>query len=164
MSAAIRYVTGDATAPLGECGTPVLITHVCNDQGGWGKGFVVALSRRWKQPEASYRRWSREGQAGRGPGFQLGMVQVVGVETGVAVVNMVAQHAYVSATNPVAVRYDALETCLGKVAKVAGSTGSCVAMPRIGCGLAGGEWGRIEAIIKATLGAAGVDVVVFDLP
>ncbi|MEV6001124.1 Appr-1-p processing protein, partial [Streptomyces griseomycini] len=24
-----------------------VIAHVCNDIGGWGKGFVLAVSRRW---------------------------------------------------------------------------------------------------------------------
>ena len=46
---AIRYVIGDATAPEGE--GPKVIVHVCNDIGGWGRGFVVALSKRWDKPE-----------------------------------------------------------------------------------------------------------------
>jgi len=29
--------------------------HVCNGQGHWGAGFVMALSRRFKAPEAAYR-------------------------------------------------------------------------------------------------------------
>jgi hypothetical protein len=36
-------------------------------------------------------------------------------------------------------------------------------MPRIGCGLAGGEWSQVEAVIAATLLAGGIDVFVFDL-
>lgn len=36
----IRYQTGDATAPAEK---PAIICHICNDLGGWGKGFVVAL-------------------------------------------------------------------------------------------------------------------------
>ncbi|RYD76612.1 MAG: Appr-1-p processing protein, partial [Verrucomicrobiaceae bacterium] len=45
---AIHYVTGDATRPEGD-GARV-ICHVCNDIGGWGRGFVTALSKRWKGP------------------------------------------------------------------------------------------------------------------
>lgn len=37
-------------------------------------------------------------------------------------------------------------------------------MPRIGCGLAGGRWDRIEPLIVATLSAAGIEVTVYDLP
>ncbi len=52
---AIEYVSGDATRPVGD-GCKVIV-HICNDRGGWGKGFVLALSKRWKQPEAAYRNW-----------------------------------------------------------------------------------------------------------
>lgn len=45
----ILYIKGDATAPIGS-GVKV-ITHICNDIGGWGKGFVLALSKKWKMPE-----------------------------------------------------------------------------------------------------------------
>jgi O-acetyl-ADP-ribose deacetylase (regulator of RNase III) len=38
-----------------------------------------------------------------------------------------------------------------------------VAMPRIGCGLAGGTWEEIEPIIRDTLCAQGVSVTVYDL-
>jgi hypothetical protein len=37
-------------------------------------------------------------------------------------------------------------------------------MPRIGCGLAGGTWDRVEPVLESTLAAAGVEVVVYDLP
>jgi O-acetyl-ADP-ribose deacetylase (regulator of RNase III) len=50
---AVTYVIGDATAPGGP--GPGVIAHVCNDSGGWGKGFVLAVSRRWPEPEAAYR-------------------------------------------------------------------------------------------------------------
>jgi hypothetical protein len=39
-----------------------------------------------------------------------------------------------------------------------------VHMPRIGCGLAGGEWGRVESIVRDTLCAEGIEVTVYDLP
>ncbi len=35
-------------------------------------------------------------------------------------------------------------------------------MPRIGCGLAGGTWARIEPLITTTLCAQDVDVTVYD--
>lgn len=37
-----------------------------------------------------------------------------------------------------------------------------VHMPRIGCGLSGGKWGRIEPMVKARLGERGVAVTVYD--
>lgn len=49
----IQYTTGDATQPLADGAK--IICHVCNDIGGWGAGFVVALSRKWSEPERAYR-------------------------------------------------------------------------------------------------------------
>jgi hypothetical protein len=71
----LRIVTGDATEPEAE-GNKIL-AHVCNDVGGWGKGFVLAISRRWPEPEREYRRWHR-GRAAND--FSLGAVQVVAVQ------------------------------------------------------------------------------------
>jgi O-acetyl-ADP-ribose deacetylase (regulator of RNase III) len=74
MDSGIVYVRGDATTPVGK--GPKVIAHVCNDRGGWGKGFVLALSRRWPEPEAAYRRWYREHARND---FALGAVQLVQV-------------------------------------------------------------------------------------
>ena len=83
----LRIVKGDATAPQGEGNK--IIAHVCNDRGGWGKGFVLAISRRWPEPERTYRQWHR----GRvGDDFGLGTVQLVAVQPDLWVANMVAQH------------------------------------------------------------------------
>lgn len=45
----IKYLKGDATQPL-VSGNKIIV-HVCNDIGAWGKGFVLAISKRWAQPE-----------------------------------------------------------------------------------------------------------------
>lgn len=153
----ITYVRGDATAPQGK-GVKV-IAHVCNDLGGWGKGFVVALSRRWPEPEAAYRRWHR-GRAGND--FALGAVQFVQVGPYLWVANMVGQRGMRTGSKGVPVRYEAIETALGAVAARAGELGASVHMPRIGCGLAGGTWSRVEPIIEGRLIEEGVPVTVYD--
>jgi O-acetyl-ADP-ribose deacetylase (regulator of RNase III) len=71
----LRIVKGDATAPQVEGNK--IIAHVCNDLGRWGKGFVLALSRRWPEPEREYRRWYRARAAND---FGLGAVQLVVVQ------------------------------------------------------------------------------------
>ena len=60
------------------------------------------------------------------------------------------------------VRYEAIESGLGFVRERALADGASVHMPRIGCGLAGGDWARVESIVKATLVDAGVAVTVYD--
>lgn len=155
---AIEYVQGDATRPIG--GGPRVIAHVCNDVGGWGRGFVVALSARWPQPEAAYRAWYRD----RGTNdFELGALQLVPVEEALWVANIVGQEGLHDGPAGPPVRYEAIEAGLADLADEAEMLGASVHMPRIGCGLAGGEWSVVERIIDRTLVVAGVPVTVYDL-
>ena len=99
---------------------------------------MLALSRHWKQPEAAYRRWYREGDQTE---FALGAVQLVQVEPDLWVANMIGQHDIGSDGDVPPVRYAAVEEALGKVAMMAAERSASVHMPRIGCGLAGGSVG-----------------------
>ncbi|WP_327207540.1 macro domain-containing protein [[Kitasatospora] papulosa] len=153
----ITYVRGDATAPQGK--GVKLIVHVCNDLGGWGKGFVLALSRRWPGPEAAYRRWHRE-RAGND--FGLGAAQFVLVEPFLWVANVVGQRGMRRGSKGVPVRYEAIDEGLRKVAEQAAVLGASVHMPRIGCGLAGGTWTRVEPLVTRRLVDRGVHVTVYD--
>ncbi|MFF2010615.1 macro domain-containing protein [Streptomyces sp. NPDC058195] len=154
----ITYIQGDATAPQAK--GVKLIAHVCNDLGGWGKGFVLALSRRWPEPEAAYRRWHRERAHND---FGLGAAQFVQVKPDIWVANMVGQRGIRRGSNGVPVRYEAIGTALGAVAERAGELGASVHMPRIGCGLAGGKWSLIEPLIEERLTGQGIPVTVYDI-
>lgn len=155
----IQYITGDATAPI-EDGNKMIV-HICNDVGGWGAGFVLALSRRWPEPEASYRQWA----AGElDLPFELGNVQFVSVDETTWVANMIGQHKTTSTDGVPPVRYEAIEAALKKVADFAVANACSVHMPRIGCGLAGGKWEKVEEKITATLCGREVPVTVYDLP
>ncbi|WDV55850.1 macro domain-containing protein [Streptomyces coeruleorubidus] len=153
----IRYVRGDATVPSVK-GVKV-IAHVCNDIGGWGKGFVLAISRRWPEPEAAYRAWHR-GRAAND--FGLGAVQLVQVERYVWVANMIGQRGTRTGSKGVPVRYEAIDSALEALAERAGDLGATVHMPRIGCGLAGGRWSRVEPLIEERLIRRGIQVTVYD--
>ena len=153
----IMYRKGDATAPVAE--GDQIVCHICNDVGGWGKGFVVALSKRWPEPEAQYRAWCK---AGESAGFRLGAIQLVDVEPKLSVANMVAQRGVRPSDGVPPIRYDALRECLAALAEHATSRNASVHMPRIGCGLAGGSWQEVEAIIQATLVVSAVPVHVYD--
>ncbi len=166
----VEYVVGDATEPRGVGHR--IVVHVCNDVGGWGAGFVLALSRRWPEPEAAYARW----YAGRhdviradapDPPFALGSVQFVPVGGGITVANLIGQRDIVpDADGRPPVRYDAIEVGLTAVASYAGASTppATVHMPRIGSGLAGGRWEEVAAVVDRTLIAAGVATTVYDLP
>ncbi|GIE77040.1 Appr-1-p processing protein [Actinoplanes philippinensis] len=154
---AIRFVKGDATSPQAK--GPKIIAHVSNDIGGWGKGFVVAISRRWREPERAFRQWHRE-RAGND--FGLGATQLVRVRPDVWVANMVGQRGIRTGSGGPPVRYEAIGQCLHTVAGHAVELGASVHMPRIGCGLAGGRWERIEPLIVDALCARDIPVTVYD--
>lgn len=153
----IRYVRGDATSPQAK-GVKV-IAHVCNDLGGWGKGFVLAVSRRWDEPERAYREWHRNRAKND---FELGAVQFVQVEPYVHVANMIGQRGTKRGSKGVPIRYDALATCLDRLGARAVELKASVHMPRIGCGLAGGRWSEVEPLIERHLIARDLAVTVYD--
>ena len=153
----IQYIKGDATCPQGK-GVKI-ICHICNDLGGWGKGFVLAISKRWKKPEEEYRAWHAKGVKG---GFELGTVQFVQVEPYVWIANMIGQHGMKRGSSGPPIRYEAVAKCLEKVAEKAKELSASVHMPRIGCGLAGGDWSKVEPLIEEKLISKGVHVTVYE--
>lgn len=148
----IEYTVGDAINPK-TFGNKV-ICHVCNDIGKWGKGFVVALSRRWSEPEAMYRSLKK---------YRLGDTQFVKVEDDTWVANMIAQRGVYRKRGVPPIRYTSLTECLVDVNDFCKEHNATLHMPRIGCGLAGGKWHRVEQIINdCCVDVPGI--FVYDLP
>lgn len=154
----IIYLKGDATLP--QANGMKIIAHICNDVGGWGKGFVLAISKRWAAPEKNYREWYRDRAEND---FSLGNIRLVLAEQDIYVANMIGQHGIKSTPGTgIPIRYEAIESCLEKLATEAKQLNASVHMPRIGCGLAGGKWEVIEPLIEKTLLKNDIDVYVYD--
>lgn len=168
----IQYLRGDATCP--QVPGPKIIPHIVNDQGKWGAGFVLAISKRWSGPEAYYRQWYNlrkiEGMVLQNPmkgsfvsttgDFELGAAQLVQVYEDTYVANMIAQAGTRTGSKGPPIRYDALASALEKVDFFAEMLGASVHAPRIGCSLAGGRWSLVEPIIRRTL--VKRDVYIYD--
>jgi O-acetyl-ADP-ribose deacetylase (regulator of RNase III) len=155
----IHFVTGDAAAPQAE--GSLVIAHVVNNRGGWGKGFALSLSHHCPLAEAFYRDWFRKRRYDGVP-FELGQVQVCQVTSCVAVANMLAQDGYQSKVNTKPLNYDALARCLRTVSRWATDYKATIHMPRVGSGLAGGDWIVIESLLENHL--AHNEVYVYSLP
>jgi O-acetyl-ADP-ribose deacetylase (regulator of RNase III) len=156
MGNKINYIIGDATDPK-VIGNKIIV-HICNDIGGWGKGFVMAISKRWKEPEKRY----REGFASK-DNFFLGEIQFVKVEEDIWIANLIGQHKVNRDKNGNApIRYDAIKIGLEKLALFSKQYNASVHMPRIGCGLAGGTWDKIDPIIEEALLKNKVETYVYD--
>ena len=139
----INYIQGDATAPVGD--GHKIIAHICNDKGAWGAGFVLAISKKWKEPETMYRLKRF---------FRLGTVDYIDVdmENKIIVANMIAQHGTgIDVYGNIPLRYSALVDCLRDLDEMAEHLNASVHMPKIGSGLSGGDWKIIEQIIRETL-------------
>jgi len=153
----ISYIKGDATVPQAK-GIKI-IAHICNNLGGWGKGFVLAISKKWKEPEIEYRKWHRERAKND---FGLGSIQIIQVEKYIYVANMIGQQGMKTGSKGVPIRYEAVADCLIRLADKAEALNASVHMPRIGCGLAGGSWEKIEPIIKNTLITKEILTTIYD--
>jgi len=152
----ITYLKGDATRPIGNQNK--LIIHITNNIGGWGSGFVVAISKRWKEPEQAYRASKPI----------LGTVQFVEnidyPDNVITVANMCAQEGTGWKNGIPPIRYESLRTCLQQVAVYALEHKFQIHAPRFGAGLAGGDWNVIEKMINDELFSKGIPVFIYDFP
>ena len=155
----IFFVRGDATAVSGRR-APKVIAHCCNDAGRWGKGFVLAISRRWPHVAREYFEWHRDRAKND---FELGACQFVEAEPGIVVANMIGQNGVKTGPKGVPIRYSALARALDSAMQHAAEKGASVHMPRVGCGLAGGVWSTVEPIVVDCAEKHGVVVFVYDL-
>ena len=161
----IHYIKGDATYP-DACHGRKIIAHIVNDEGKWGRGFALALGKKFPFARVDYLRWHRDG-----PHFGLGKVKFTNGPTDYApspiwIAHMVAQHSVQIVSRPLStppIRYEALRVCLHIVSAAAANSKRTVHMPRIGTGLAGGRWEMIEPLINRTLCEKGIDVYVYDI-
>jgi len=159
----IEYLIGDATEPIKAGSHRRMIIHCCNDVGGWGRGFVLALSKKWKYVEQSYREWYKNKID-----FDLGEIQIIPIKkSDISVCNMIGQRGLKSKNGIPPIRYDAIRECIVKIVKninipKIGNVWSIHA-PRFGAGLAEGDWGIIENILVEEV-PENIPVYIYDLP
>jgi O-acetyl-ADP-ribose deacetylase (regulator of RNase III) len=174
----IKYLKGDATNPIDN--KTKVIVHICNDVGGWGKGFVMAISKRWKLPEVEYRNWFKNKEVentetvkfmrlesrdkySNEKQFELGNVQFIKATEDIWVANMLAQRDIKANKDGLPpIRYSFVSESLERVRQFAKTHNASIHMPRIGCGLAGGQWTEIEEIINDNLIAHDIETFVYD--
>lgn len=133
----IIYRKGDLLS-----GPEKYILHGCNAQGVMGSG--VALQIKEKYPEAyEYYMYSHVTD-----GLDMGSIITVACEDRI-IVHCITQEYYGRNKNCVYVDYNAVKNCLHLV----NHNFKCadVAMPKIGCGLANGDWNIVEKIINETM-------------
>lgn len=138
----IEFLKGDC---LQNSDTKRVIAHIVNNKGGFGAGFALAVSKRYPIVKERYKKWYHIGEY-KSSKFNLGDIQVIQIDDHLTFVSMLAQNGYTSKRNPVPLNYETLEKCLMKLNRVE-STAE-IWMPKIGSGLAGGDWKEIEEMLN----------------
>lgn len=150
----MKTVTGDLIKLALE-GAFDVIVHGANCQCTMGAGIAKAV--RAAFPEA----YQADLATPKGDHSKLGDISVARVTRGrvqLAVVNAYTQFDYRG--TGVRVDYEAVRNAMQKIREQ--FTGQRIGYPRIGAGLAGGDWNRIAGIIAGVL--KGEDHVLVDLP
>lgn len=124
-----------------------LIIHGCNAQGSMGKGVARDIRDAWPMVYDAYR------AAHRATGLTLGDVIYAASPTHI-IGNAITQNKYDSFRKYGIpdLDYDALLACMRNVDTfMIDNKIDAVAMPKIGAGLAGGDWDKIERIISSNI-------------
>lgn len=136
---AVKVIDGDLFSTDAK-----YICHQVNCQGRMGSGVAKIVRNRFPEAFEQYKRACEKGV------YHLGLAQCV-LSNGKVIINMFAQDKYgydgVRYTD-----YDAFMKCLMEIHSAI-PEGRTIAMPyKIGCGLGGGDWETIYAMIDRELG------------
>lgn len=163
----LKYIKGDCLADsvIYRKDICVVVPHVCNDVGGWGSGFVLAINKVSQKPKEEYKKFSKQND------FKLGQIQTIWIKDNFWVCNMIAQRDYGAKLshkgtylNIPNIRYDSLRECLLRLkVEISRATMKVVVVsPKFGSGLAGGDWNKIEALILEVFSDMDLDWEVYE--
>ena len=149
----IQYIEGDLIKS-----DLSVICHGCNAKGSMGAGIAFHLRKPYPEIYDDYRRIYKE----QGDRLDLGQTIWTRCRDGRTIINAITQATYGRDPNIVYVDYDAIRIvmqAINKAAKVEGF--DRVGFPKIGAGLANGNWDHIAEIIEAEADAFQPVVYIF---
>jgi O-acetyl-ADP-ribose deacetylase (regulator of RNase III) len=129
-----------------------VIVHGCNCFCNMGKGIAAQIKKEF--PDA----YRADTYTERGSKTKLGGLSFVRMKEGLVVVNAYTQYDY-RGSEP-NIDYTALRSAFKKIKKE--FAGRKIGYPKIGAGLAGGDWNVIKEIISEELKGENHTLVVFD--
>jgi O-acetyl-ADP-ribose deacetylase (regulator of RNase III) len=126
------------------------IVHGCNAQGAYGAGVAAIIRRDFPQAYHAYKdKYEKNGK------LELGSIIIAPCGDGNAdnfkvIINAITQEYY-GRDHKRYVSYNAIADAMSRINLIAKLGLKEVAMPKIGAGLAGGNWNIIEAIVESEL-------------
>ena len=136
----IEVIVGDALSH-----SKGIIVHGCNCQGVMGSGIARSIREQFPKVYEEYVNHHQN------YGLQLGDIQVIKVGDDKYIVNAMTQHLYGS--NRRFANYEAIAECFESIESVRQTIDPKlpIVFPKIGAGLAKGDWKIIHRIIDATI-------------
>jgi O-acetyl-ADP-ribose deacetylase (regulator of RNase III) len=152
----VKTIKGDLVQ-MARGGQFHVITHGCNCQCTMGKGIAKTIKQVW--PEA----YKADLATVKGDKKKLGTISYT-TKGNITIVNSYTQFHYWSRGQEKKdlFEYESFRSCLKAIMKRFGGSGLRFGLPKIGAGLAGGDWERIYGIIEEEMGSEDVTVVEFD--
>jgi O-acetyl-ADP-ribose deacetylase (regulator of RNase III) len=137
-----------------------LIIHGCNCQGVMGSGVALAIRNRFPKAYRDYVNLYAT------QGLYLGFGQFVECKDKLGskwIFNAFTQEYYGRVPNTQYCDYKAIENCFETVKEFCSAKEfGAFAMPKIGCGLGGGDWQVVLKIIEKVFSDTDLTVVVYD--
>ena len=177
----LKYIKGDATIPQDSDGVITVICHCCNAFGGWGRGFVLSLGKTYPKAKNDYVDFCQPYQHSNEKRNELmGKVCLSKTNDKVYIANIIGQYYYSRNQNDFRnqagvnpnylpsksdrfVNYDSIRRGIRQLVSLMDGLNFIVQMPKIGCGLAGGNWKIIEKIIVEELSVNDIQIYVYEL-
>lgn len=146
----IKIVKGDLLTANG------IIAHGVNCVGGFGSGVAGQIARQFPIVREFYLHKHNNG------GWKLGEIQVVTIAPDLMIVNCATQEKFLP-RDTVHCDYTAIGTVMHNLKHLSNVTGMKINLPKIGCGLAGGDWNKVSAIIDDVFWLNDKDITVWEL-
>lgn len=131
-----------------------IIAHGCNCVNGFGSGIAGQIALKYPLVKQAYHRYHMN------VGWALGDIQLVGINNGKIIANCATQQEYYP-RDRVHADYHAIERVCLKLKDYCIVNNKTLALPRIGCGLAGGDWNLVKKIYEKVFN--DIDVKVYYL-
>lgn len=143
----MKYVKGNLLE-LFEAGEFDMIVHGCNCRKKMKSGIAAQIVKEY--PSVGYRDWLTSDV----PESKLGCVDFIHLPDGRIITNAYTQLNYGRDKSIVYVDYVAIRECFRKIDKYVSNLERLynknikIGIPKIGCGLANGDWNVVESILQ----------------
>ena len=147
----MKYIDGDLIS-IAKAGEFDIIGHGCNCFHSMNSGIAPQIKSNWPQA------YSADLKTAYGSRDKLGTYSK-SEAVGLTILNIYSQFKY--GTHQIQVDYDAMRRAFKAIKREFGGEGRRFGFPKIGAGLAGGNWDIISKIIDEELINENVTIVVY---